>query len=59
MDMMLWHEKAGDRYMYYVLSLDLVWLLERILPPALRLSLTLSQRCTIPTELLRRRAGAG
>ena len=31
MDMMLWQEKAGARYMYYVLSLE--WLLERIPSP--------------------------
>ena len=30
MDMMLWHEKAGARYVYYVLSL--VWPLELIHP---------------------------
>ena len=29
--MMLWQDKAGARYMYYVLSL--VWLLELNLPP--------------------------
>ena len=29
--MILWQEKAGARYLYYVLSL--AWLLELILPP--------------------------
>ena len=37
----LWHEKAGARYIYYVLSL--AWLLELIhpLPPSLSLTMTL------------------
>ena len=33
MDMMLWDEKVGARYMHYVLSL--AWLLELILLPPL------------------------
>ena len=39
--MMLWQEKAGARYMYYIPSL--AWLLEQIpLHPNLSLSLSLS-----------------
>ena len=40
MDIMLWHEKAGAQYMYYVLSL--VWLDPPTPPPSLSLSLSLS-----------------
>ena len=42
--MMLWQEKAGARYMYYVLSL--AWLLE-LIPPHPSLSLNVLSRVVI------------
>ena len=47
---MMWHEEAGARYMYYVLSL--AWLLELIHPLALSLVLSLALSLALSRVIL-------
>ena len=54
-DMMLWQQRAGARYMHYVLSL--AWLLE-LTPPRLPPSLSLSLRLNLSLRLELEKCGS-